>query len=103
MTSGLQREELSYFFRGHIFEILAHHDAPELGFDEALSPFPFGWPGREGTFSRPQKDTEPEVSVNRNTRCSRAKQNVACTQRAPFLVCMFLGGGERDTEVRLCG
>ena len=47
MTSGLRREEFSYFFGGHVLQILAHHDAPQSGFDEALRPFPFSWPGKK--------------------------------------------------------
>lgn len=49
MPSGPRRREApSYFFGGHILEVLAHHDAAELGFDEALGPRPFRWPGRGG-------------------------------------------------------
>ena len=67
MASGLRRrKELSYFFGGHVFQVLAHHDAPEFGFDEALSPFPFGRPGERLTECRATGRLRPEFTGTPN-------------------------------------
>lgn len=36
-----------YLLGSHIFQVLAGHDAPELGFNEPLRSFPFCRPGEE--------------------------------------------------------
>lgn len=55
-----REEAVSYFLRSHIFKVLAHHDAPELGFNETLSSFPLSWP-RKKTYRKLQ-NSEKAIS-----------------------------------------
>lgn len=36
-----------YLLRSHIFQVFAHHDAPEFGFNEPFCSFSFSWPEKE--------------------------------------------------------
>lgn len=58
-------EAVSYFLRSHIFKVLAHHDAPELGFNETLSSFPLSWP-RKKTYRKLQ-NSEKAISDGRQS------------------------------------
>lgn len=53
----------AYFLRSHIFEVLTHHDAPELGFNETLGSFSLSRP-RKKTYRKLQK-YEKEASEGR--------------------------------------